>query len=190
MRSKRLPVYMNDREKEEFFRSINLRYANNVRNYAMIRLWSECGLRVQESCGLKLTDIDWEEGKIFVHGKGDKDRYVWMNQEAKEAVWLWIERRREEGYPESEYLFVTRTGKRVDRKNMWRYVNRHRKKAGINKEISPHKFRHTFATQHYHQFKDILCLRDILGHSNSSTTDIYAHICDEDRKKSMQTFGR
>ena len=129
-----------------------------------------CGLRVSEVINLRPGNINITKGKLRVEsGKGNKDRDLAIPEYLIDLLNNWRKKR-----PESTYFFSTLKGKKLSIKHLQQMVKRYAGKAGINKRISPHTLRHTYAIQYYKQTKDIETLRRILGHSDISTTTIYS----------------
>lgn len=168
---------LTDDEIKSLLSECNPRYKSGVKNRAILLTLLHCGLRVSELCDLKLTNIDLERGKLeVVDGKGGKDRRVPIPQVTIEAISQWHSRRE----AESEYLFCTRTGNRTYPQSIRRTINRYAERAGIKKSVSPHTFRHTFATRFLRRTNNLYALKDILGHENISTTEEYLHFVEAD----------
>ena len=153
--------------------------ANERRDYCIITLFLNCGLRLSELCGLNLSDIS-SDGIITVTGKGNKERSVYLNDSCKTAIKRYLEVRPNEGIPATERkaLFISRNHRRLSPKTVHHIVKTTLEKAGLGGQgFSTHKLRHTAATLMYqHGNVDIRVLKDILGHSNLGTTQIYTHV--------------
>lgn len=185
--SRSLPKVLSQSEQDDFLNQFNFRYQTPHRNYLMCRVMIDAGLRVSEVVSLKPEHLNVEDGELIVReGKGAKDRKVWINDELMNGIQEWIEDRR----PESDYVFPTRDGGKIDTSYMRRMVKRIAEKAGVSEadKVSPHTLRHTFATDFYRETKDLRMLQKLLGHENISTTEIYTHIVDEDAKEAMRNF--
>jgi len=164
--SKNLPVFLNYGEIRDLLNSVD-----NLRDKLIIQLLYATGLRVSELCNLNVDDI--EEEKIFVHlGKGSKDRVVFMDENTKKLLEEYIRNRK----GEEKALILNKNGKRISQKSIQNIIKKYAKKAKINKKITPHTLRHTFATHMLQNDADIVVIKDLLGHSNLSTTQIYTHV--------------
>lgn len=155
--------------------------ANERRDYCIITLFLNCGLRLSELCGLNLSSFGGDD-TMTVLGKGNKERTVYLNDSCKEALRRYLEVRPNEGLPvtEKNALFISRNHKRISPRTVQHIVTEFLKKAGLgDMGFSTHKLRHTAATLMYqHGDVDIRVLKDILGHSNLGTTQIYTHVSD------------
>ena len=150
----------------------------------MMRVMLSAGLRAGEVVALKPKHIDLNSGRIEVReGKGAKDRVVFVGNGLLQELREWVERRKE-----SEWLFSTFTGSKVDTSQLRRSVKRYAEKAGIDElaRVSPHTLRHTFATKLYRETGDIRKVQKSLGHSDLSTTMIYTHVVDEELEADMK----
>ena len=164
--SKNLPVFLNYGEIRDLLNSVD-----NLRDKLIIQLLYATGLRVSELCNLNVDDI--EEEKIFVHlGKGSKDRVVFMDENTKKLLEEYIRNRK----GEEKALILNKNGKRISQRSIQNIIKKYAKKAKINKKITPHTLRHTFATHMLQNDADIVVIKDLLGHSNLSTTQIYTHV--------------
>ena len=145
------------------------------RDKALLEVLYGCGLRVSEAVGLKLNLLYMDEGFVRVIGKGDKERLVPIGEVASDAITAYLEDR-PAGISSSEYLFVNRYGRPLSRVSAFKTVKSAALLAGVKKEISPHTFRHSFATHLIENGADIRLVQDMLGHESVSTTEIYTHI--------------
>ena len=167
------------------FDSIDLSTYEGLRNRAMLEMLYSCGLRVSELVNLRLTDLFFKDAFVRVVGKGDKQRLVPVYDKAIEAVknymsarWELVQRYTERGMkPEDkETLFLNRRGRKLTREMVFIIVRRQAEAAGITKKISPHTFRHSFATHLVENGADLRVVQDMLGHSSILTTEIYTHV--------------
>jgi integrase len=150
----------------------------------MMSLMLHCGLRISEVTGLRPGNINLTKGKLRVeNGKGNKDRDLAIPEYLIDLLDSWRKKR-----PPSDYFFTTLKGKKLSKRYLQQMVKRYAQKAGLNKRISPHTLRHTYATQYYKQTKDIETLRRILGHSDISTTTIYITLANIDVENGMKSF--
>lgn len=149
--------------------------SGGARDKAILEVLYASGLRVSEVCSLDIYSVD--DTFVRVIGKGSKERIVPIGQHALEAVDHYLLNYR--GATESEKqlaLFVTKSGRRIDRIDVWRMIKRYAKQAGITKNISPHTLRHSFATHLLDNGADLRVIQEMLGHANISSTDRYTHI--------------
>jgi integrase/recombinase XerD len=184
-RKHKLPVILEPEEAQNLLRQPNKRYPTGLRNKAMMSLMLNCGLRVSEVINLRPGNINLTKGKLRVEaGKGNRDRDLAIPEEyLTDLLDSWRKKR-----PESSFFFSTLKGKKLSIRYLQQMVKRYAQKAGLNKRISPHTLRHTYATQYYKQTKDIETLRRILGHSDISTTTIYITLANIDVENGMKSF--
>ena len=163
--------------------------ANERRDYCILTLFLNCGLRLSELCGLNLSDIS-SDGIMTVTGKGNKERAVYLNDSCLSAVKAYLAVRPNEGIVATDRnaLFISRNHRRISPKTVQHIVKIHLAKAGLGgMGFSTHKLRHTAATLMYqHGNVDIRVLKDILGHANLGTTQIYTHVSDEQKKRAVE----
>lgn len=143
-----------------------------LRDRAILEVLYGCGLRVSEAASLVISDIFREEGFIRVVGKGDKQRLVPIGEQALEAVDAYLSERPFEG----DRLFLNKNGKPLSRISIFNMIKAQALVAGVNKEISPHTFRHSFATHLLEAGADLRAVQEMLGHESILTTEIYTHI--------------
>ena len=162
--------------------------ANERRDYCILTLFLNCGLRLSELCGLNISDIS-SDGIMTVTGKGNKERAVYLNDSCLSAVKAYLAVRPNEGIVATDRnaLFISRNHRRISPKTVQHIVKTHLKKAGLGgMGFSTHKLRHTAATLMYqHGNVDIRVLKDILGHANLGTTQIYTHVSDAQIKRAV-----
>lgn len=156
-----------------------------TRDVAILELLYASGLRATELCGLKLRDTNLQVGWVRVLGKGHKERIVPLGTAAAEAISRYItETRPKFDRTNSESLFLSRTGKSLERVGLWMLVEKYGRKSGLLKDISPHVLRHCFASHLVSGGADLRIVQELLGHSDISTTQIYTHV-DTDRLKQI-----
>ena len=156
-----------------------------LRDRAILEILYGCGLRVSEACGMKVSDIFWEEGFVKVVGKGDKERLVPVGQMALDAVSAYLEARPLPEGNGDDILFINRRGNALSRVWVFKMVREYALKAGVRKNISPHTFRHSFATHLIENGADLRVVQEMLGHENIVTTEIYTHVSSETWQKSI-----
>ena len=179
-RGKKLPVVLNNDEQLALLDQPNSRYPTGQRNHLILKIMLDTGLRASEANNLKWNHIDLMSGKLMVReGKGAKDRTLWLSEIDLELLKEWKERQVDEIYKKCAYIFTTLNGDPIQNRYLRKMVKRYSKKADIDKNVSPHTLRHTFATDLYRETKNIRLVQKALGHSDLSTTMIYTHIVDK-----------
>ena len=173
-----LPVVLSVDEVSAVINSVDLSKQEGHRNKAMLEMLYSCGLRVSELNTLKISDLFFDEGFIRVKGKGSKQRLIPVGEYAVSAVKLYLDQRRTlpvaKGY--EDFLFLNRRGRPLTRQMVFTLVNEQAAAAGIGKKISPHTFRHSFATHLVENGADLRVVQQMLGHESILTTEIYTHI--------------
>ncbi len=174
---KSLPRYLTLEESIELLKSVD--GPNKERDYCILTFFLNCGMRLSELCGINLTDIGGD-GALRLLGKGNKERIVYLNKACIDALNAYLVVRPREGIPPSQAnaLFISRNKKRLSNKTVQHLVNVYLEKAGLEgRGFSTHKLRHTAATLMYQEGGvDVRVLKDILGHANLGTTQIYTHV--------------
>ena len=184
MTRKKPPITLEPEEAQNLLKQPSKRYPTGLRNKAILSLMLNCGLRVSEVVNLRPGNINLTKGKLRVEsGKGSRDRDLAIPEYLADLFDSWRKKR-----PQSDFFFSTLKGKKLSIKYLQQMVKRYALKAGINKRVSPHTLRHTYATQYYKQTKDIETLRRILGHSDISTTTIYVTLANIDVENGMKAF--
>ena len=185
MRRKKLPEVLNSFEASKLLSIPSTRYPTGLRNLAIMTIMINMGLRVSEVSNLKPGHLNLTENKLrVVNGKGGVDRDLTIpNGYTAEVLKKWKDRR-----PKGEYFFCTLKGGQVSTRYIGLAVKRYILKAGINKNISPHSLRHSYATEFYRQTKDLETLRMILGHSSIITSQIYVNLANEEVQAAMNGF--
>jgi len=186
---RKIPEILTQTEQEALLNQPNRRYFTGHRNRVMLRLMLDTGLRLDEASSLRWKDIDLNSGKVMVRqGKGAKDRTLWTGEANLAALIEWRERQQHEGSGSGELVFATKDGEKLDPSYMRRMVARYATKAGIEKHVTPHTLRHTFATDLYQETSNIRLTQKALGHANLATTQIYTHIVDEELEGALKSF--
>ena len=157
-----------------------------ARDVAILELLYASGMRASELCAVKLRDVNLQVGCIRVLGKGMKERIVPLGRAAAEAVHRYATecRPRLDKTGRSELLFLSRTGKPLERVGLWMLVEKYGRSSGLLKRVSPHTLRHCFATHLIGGGADLRVVQELLGHSDIATTQIYTHV-DQDRLRSI-----
>ena len=173
-----LPQVLTKEEVEKLLRSPNTGQVLGLRDRAMLELMYATGLRISEIINLKLEDLHLTMGTLQTLGKGHKERIVPVGDEAIK----WINRYLEEARPKllkqkrSNYLFLNFHGNNLTRQGVWKNLKAEVRKAGIQKNITPHTLRHSFATHILENGADLRIVQELLGHADISTTQIYTHL--------------
>jgi len=180
---KRIPKYLNIDESKKLLNSID--GPNKERDYAIITLFLNCGLRLSELISLNLSQISSD--KMTVIGKGNKERTVYLNQACKNALNEYLRVRPKENLKDKNALFISERKQRISSRTVQVIVKKYLSMAGLDtNKYSPHKLRHTAATLMYQYGNaDIRSLQEILGHESVSTTEIYTHINKEQLQKAI-----
>ena len=155
---------------------------NRERDYCILCLFLNCGLRISEMVGLNLADI--RSDSLLIHGKGNKERVVYLNDACVEAVNAWLAVRKDIVTTDKKAVFLSNRRKRVSVDAIQVMVHKTLLKAGLDAStISPHKLRHTAATLMLQNGVDVRTLQELLGHESLNTTQIYTHIANAELKK-------
>ncbi|WP_216827996.1 tyrosine recombinase XerC [Alkalihalobacterium elongatum] len=186
---KRLPTFMYENEIEQLFSSFNENNVLDQRDKAIIELLYSSGLRVSECCKLKIDDIDFTIGTVFVLGKGRKERYVPIGSYALDALQNYLENSRPQLLSKSKAgphptLFLNFRGGPLTDRSIREILKKRIEKASLTMHVSPHMLRHTFATHLLNNGADLRVVQELLGHSHLSSTQIYTHVT-KDRLKDV-----
>ena len=172
-----LPVVLSEEEVTAIISSVDTSTWQGKRNRAILEVMYGCGLRVSEVKDLRISCLFLKEGFIRVIGKGNKERLIPVGDLAKEAIESYMEYRPQPADRASDdILFLNRFGKAISRVSMFKIVRTQALIAGVTKEISPHTFRHSFATHLIERGADLRGVQEMLGHENIATTEIYTHV--------------
>ena len=172
-----LPEVLSVEEVEAIMDSVDLRSPSGVRDRAILELLYGCGLRVSELCGLRISQVYLNEGFVRVVGKGDKERLVPLGEPAADAFRAWLEIRPEPAEAAfQDSAFLNLRGTPLSRVSVFKMIKKQALLAGVDKEISPHSFRHSFATHLIAGGADLRIVQEMLGHESILTTEIYTHI--------------
>lgn len=179
-----LPNVLSVDEVENLLNQPSMSSPHGLRNKAIIDVLYSSGLRVSELCGLNIYDVNDDFVKVL--GKGKKERVVPIGKQALKTLDLYLCGPRDLiGAPEEEALFLTKSGRRIDRHLVWKMIKFYARQAGITKNISPHTLRHSFATHLLDCGADLRVIQEMLGHADIATTDRYTHVS---RQKLQEAF--
>ena len=188
----KLPKYLSIDESLELLESVDKGSKTYARDYCMLTLFLNCGMRLSELVNINLTDMKDDLSSLVVTGKGSKQRVIYLNSACRDAIKNYLEVRTKGIYKDFEIsvkdknaLFLSGNGTRISGKTVQYTVKKHLKMAGLgNKGYSTHKLRHTAATLMYESGNvDVRALKDILGHEQLNTTQIYTHVSNEKLKE-------
>jgi integrase/recombinase XerD len=181
-----LPKVLSRTQVNQLIASPNPKSPLFARDVAILELLYASGLRASELCDLKLRDVNFQVGCVRVLGKGMKERIVPLGRAAAEAAKRYIDECRTKlaKGARSELLFLSRTGRPLERVGLWMLVEKYGRSSGLLKNISPHTLRHCFATHLIGGGADLRVVQELLGHSDIATTQIYTHV-DQDRLVSV-----
>lgn len=173
-----LPEVMTVEEIEKLLAVPDITVPRELRNAAMLEIIYGAGLRVSELINMKVQDINFDAGFVRVFGKGSSERIVPIGSHAKQMTLEWIKTGRPQLLQNitSRYLFVARAGKPMTRQGFWKIIKLYSLKSGIRRNITPHTFRHSFATHLIEGGADLRSVQTMLGHADIATTQIYTHV--------------
>ena len=185
--NKRHPVYLTLDESVSLLSSLDINNCNYLRDYCILTLFLNCGMRLSELCSIQIDKIKGDT--LTIIGKGNKERTVYLNDACISAIHNYLSKRDDSRATEDnkKYLFLSSRNTPINKRTVELMVKKHVKNAGlVNAKYTPHKLRHTAATLMYkHGNVDIRSLQSILGHENISTTQIYTHIDDETLREAV-----
>ncbi|MCD7959981.1 MAG: tyrosine recombinase XerC [Ruminococcus sp.] len=176
---KSLPKYLTLEESKKLLQSVNSTYPE--RDYCILTLFLNCGIRLSELVGLNMRDINFQESKIRVLGKGNKERMVYLNEACMKALQAYLEVRESPDNSDEKAVFLSKHHTRISKRRVQQIVENALVQAELDGQgYSTHKLRHTAATLMY-QYGDVdaLTLKEVLGHASTSTTEIYTHLSNQ-----------
>ena len=187
----KLPDTLSEQEINSLISAIDLSKVEGERNRAMLETMYSCGLRVSELIDLKISDLFFEEGFIKIVGKGNKERFVPIHSSAQNYIMLYINEIRshlsiKKGFQDT--LFLNRRGKSLSRQMIFMILKALAIKINLNKKISPHTFRHSFATHLLKNGADLRAIQQMLGHESITTTEVYVHLDTSYLKKIVEKY--
>jgi len=161
-----------------------------IRDKAILELMYAAGLRVSETADLKVRDINLDSNFVKCYGKGGKERIVPFGGPAQKAIKKYLQRTRDKlsEKTKDEHLFLSRLGRKISRQSIWKIIQKYASLTEIDKKISPHTLRHSFATHLLEGGVELIALQEMLGHADISTTQIYTHVNKEKLQKIHQKF--
>ncbi|WP_350287048.1 site-specific tyrosine recombinase XerD [uncultured Croceitalea sp.] len=188
---RKLPDTLSKDEIDDLIKAIDLSKPEGERNRAILETLYSCGLRVSELTHLRLSDLYFDEGFVKVTGKGDKQRFVPISNINKKYIESYRKHIRvhlkiEPGH--EDVLFLNRRGKQLTRAMIFTIIKRLAKKIGLEKKISPHTFRHSFATHLLTAGADLRAIQQMLGHESITTTEVYMHVDRSHLSEVLQRF--
>lgn len=187
-KARRLPKTLSEDEVRRLMARPNLAAPTGLRNRALLMVMHRSGLRVSETCGLHLRDVRWDEGMLHLRPeitKGKREAFAYLDEPTQAMLERWKDVRRQyaAGKP---HLFTTLKGGPVSRYYCFQMVRRYARRAGIERPISPHTLRHTFATELLRDGFNIIEVQKLLRHSDVRTTTIYLHILDDELRRKIR----
>ncbi len=188
---RKLPEVLSVMEIDQLIATIDLSLPEGHRNKAMIETLYSCGLRVSELINIKISDLYFADGFIKVVGKGDKERLVPIGSASVNEITLYLNNYRNMIIPVKgfeDHVFLNRRGRNLTREMVFIIIKELASKAGIHKNVSPHTFRHSFATHLIEGGADLRAVQEMLGHESILTTEIYTHIDREFLRESIMMY--
>ncbi|MFN4174268.1 MAG: site-specific tyrosine recombinase/integron integrase [Parachlamydiaceae bacterium] len=179
-----IPEVLSQEEVKKLLESIKPIDFMGARDRAILELLYASGLRVSELCGLEIHDLD--DNAVKVRGKGGKERLVPVGCKAMEAIDLYLSKFRGEG--DQKKIFLSTMKRPITRLEVWARIKKYAKEAGIKKRITPHTFRHSFATHLLEEGADLRVIQELMGHAHISSTDRYTHVMKGSIQKSFEKF--
>ncbi|NCT10369.1 MAG: site-specific tyrosine recombinase XerD [Flavobacteriia bacterium] len=188
---RKLPDTLSEEEIDALIGTIDLSHPFGERNRTILETMYSCGLRVSEVITLKISDLFFEEGFIRVLGKGNKERFIPIHSQAQKYILSYINDIRihqDSQKNHEDTLFLSRRGKGLTRQMVFMILNETAIKINLKKKISPHTFRHSFATHLLKNGADLRAIQQMLGHESITTTEIYVHLDKSYLKDVVETF--
>ena len=189
--SKKLPKVLSVQEVNEIINSVNLESSMGYRDMAILETLYSAGLRVSELCALEMNNILFDSSMLRILGKGNKERYVPLGSKAIKLIddyYKYVRSKLVDKKHSDGNVFLSKNGKQLTRMTIFNIMKKWTLISGINKAISPHTFRHSFATHLLEGGADLRAVQEMLGHSDISTTQIYTHLDNEYLKEVHRTF--
>lgn len=178
-KEKKIPNFINYAGIEEIFNIPNIKTKEGQRERVILEVLYGSGIRVSELVNIKIKDIDFNNKTILIFGKGSKERIVSFGEPALDSIKMFINEGRKEYKIDSEYLIVGKNEEQLTTRRIEQIINSLINKTSIKMNITPHMFRHTFATHLLDNGSDLIAVQELLGHESLSSTEIYTHISNE-----------
>lgn len=188
---RKLPDILEPFEIEKIIRTVDLSTPFGLRDRACLELLYGCGLRISELLSLRMEDVFLDEMFVRVLGKGKKERLIPLGEKARRALMDYLKNGRVYFFKKNKktpLIFLSKSGKNLSRMGFWKRLQSYLRIAGIGKRVTPHTFRHSFATHLLEGGADLRAVQIMLGHSDISTTQIYTHIDREYLKETLKSF--
>ena len=187
-KTKSLPKFLSDSEADQVFDGINMDTPSGYRDRTIVEVLYATGIRISELCSLNFQDLNLEENEITVFGKGGKERIVLISNRAKDFLANYIKDIRLQLFPDKDLsnespLFINKNGCRLQQRSINRTLSELAKTINLQKKVSPHIFRHSFATRLLENGADLRVVQELLGHASISNTQIYTHVSTERLKQ-------
>lgn len=188
---RKLPAVLGIKEIDRLLTAIDLSHAQGYRNLTILETLYGSGLRVSELINLKISDLHFDENLLLITGKGNKQRLVPLGGVCKQKLKVYLEEVRIHVPVKKEYqdiVFLNQHGRQLTRAMIFTIVRQTAANAGMEKKISPHTFRHSFATHLLENGADLRSIQLMMGHENITTTEVYMHLDTQHLSKSLQAF--
>ncbi len=180
---KKLPKYLTINEVEKILNTPDMNDIKGIRDACILELLYVSGIRVSELTNIKLNDINLNDRSIKILGKGNKERIIFYGSRLDKILKKYLDIRFNFMKNQIDYLILSNTGRKINTREIRNIINKIKTKAGIDIKISPHTFRHTFATHMLNEGADLRTVQELLGHENLSTTTIYTHLTNEKMRR-------
>ena len=191
IRPQHLPDALTDEEITKIQATFDLSLPDQYRNNVIIEVLYGCGLRVSELVNLKMSNLYADEQMLQVIGKGNKERWVPINSRALDLIDTYIHNVRvhyDIKPGEEKFIFINRLGRHLSRNYVFMFLQQAVENAGINKHVSPHSLRHSFATELVENGADLRAVQEMLGHESISTTEIYTHLTRDTLRNTIASY--
>lgn len=191
-KGRKLPRFFYEKEMDQLFKAVQGSDILSLRNSALLELLYATGMRVSECANLTLSQLDFNNGIVLIHGKGDKDRYVPFGEYAQKALHKYLDNSRKQlmdkYQQQHDFVFVNNRGKQITSRGIEYILDQIIKKTSLTADIHPHMIRHTFATHLLDNGADLRTVQEMLGHSSLSTTQIYTHVTMDHLQKDYKKY--
>ena len=188
---RKLPDTLTTEEIDVLVKAVDMNKAEGQRNRAILETLYSCGLRVSELIDLRVSNLHFRMGFIKIHGKGNKERLIPIGKKAKKEIKIYLKSYRGKlniDKDSEDILFLNRRGRKLSRVMIFTIIKNLSKKVGLKKNVSPHTFRHSFASHLVEGGADLRAVQEMLGHESILTTEIYTHLDREYLKETIKNF--